>query len=400
MKIPFNRSRIVKKSAAGFVGSYTKTRNFKKAAIQGLAAGAKEAYGQYVNTKGEVVVKRLSADDKWFGTKVTSSLVRATESGKDLTLMPLRGGIMTPPGNQSMSETKFYASLNTRPSKSLRQALSMIQRVEFKTNQNFSVNPALNSQAVSDLSIGISGSTYITPQVNYPYSWGICTGNINWVSGSSTVGSLGTMFNCFPGASNTKTSMYYLESVTSELALTNTSNYGAVVDIYECVAKRDFSGGNTSYFGSTNTMVLSPVTYWQSGMLQASGSVGGIASAGAGLLVSTTIGSVPTDSQLFNEYWQISSKFRLNLPGLSTHVHRSLYTYNKVLSYFRIQDSTLMQGITRNYIIVVKGTPVISGSSVVDYSANVAVTCNAVYKGASLSNSQKYTAYANTSGVS
>lgn len=317
------------------------------------------------------------------------------EAGKNTGMMsvPLKGQSIDSVSAAAITETKFTASTKGRQSKALKEILPLSTLSEFKFNQNFSLSSSSNRQSVADLSIATSAS--IPPQATYNYANAFMSGN--YVSGTALIpGHLQAIMNTFPTNEKYATSFYYLEDCVNELSITLTSaNAPTIVDIYECVAKRDFMPNNPGLFGVNNAFGVSPYTMWAIGDLITEVANVPPSSVGQGRIAPTTIGSLPTDSIFFNQYWKVESKFRVTLSPGATHIHKSVYLPKKVINSQLVYNSLLIQGITRNYLIVGRGSPQAS-TNVNDSASTILVTNNCITRMRALAQTEKISVFGDT----
>lgn len=108
---------------------------------------------------------------------------------------------------------------------------------------------------------------------------------------------------------------FHLHSVQANIDIVNSSGCSAIVDIYDVVAKKDIP--NRSASGGVDTRdVQSPTAAWQSGMQNQD------ISANSGIFPTFQVGSLPNDSQLFNDYYKIVSKKTVLMAQNGQHCHK------------------------------------------------------------------------------
>lgn len=129
-----------------------------------------------------------------------------------------------------------------------------------------------------------------------------------------------------------------LHSIKAEIAMVNSSSTNSTLMVYDIVCRKDCNSANTG----------SPNGAWQVGIDDAGGS-------------STDykiIGSVPTESVLFNEYYKIVQRTRVSLSPGQMHRHEVSYNPNKVLSGEYLNNVTYgIAGITIGTMVVQYGMP-------------------------------------------
>jgi len=123
-----------------------------------------------------------------------------------------------------------------------------------------------------------------------------------------------------------------VESVTAELRFHNHSNSTQYLDLYMCASKRDQQVEVVP--GSLN-----PETAWASGMTTQTTSV---PPSGVSPDTSVAIGCVPSDSQLFKDYFKVVQRRRLMLTPGANHSYHIKY------SPYKVVDGTLLSGYSNN----------------------------------------------------
>lgn len=120
-----------------------------------------------------------------------------------------------------------------------------------------------------------------------------------------------------PGTGAAYVKRAVLERLVGTLEVTNSSTCRAIVDIYDIIRIRDSQGGS----GFTN----GPVAAWDGGLQEQdtnySSPVGDAA----------IVGSLPTDSDLFKQYFKIIKKTSLVMEQGATHRHMISRTMNKLI---------------------------------------------------------------------
>lgn len=144
--------------------------------------------------------------------------------------------------------------------------------------------------------------------------------------------------------------MFHLHSLQAQLDFCNSTSASCVVDIYDIVAKRDIPVYNGT---ALNVNVSTPLVAWQNGIKNE-----GVVKAGDpdGEF---QLGSLPTDSQLFNDYYQIKSRKTVLLAQNGLHTHHVTMTPNITSdgNLIGAQSTYLagLRGITHYTMVVVHG---------------------------------------------
>lgn len=144
--------------------------------------------------------------------------------------------------------------------------------------------------------------------------------------------------------------MFHLHSVQAQLDICNSTSASCVVDIYDIVAKRDIPLSQVS----TNPFnVSTPLNAWSTG----------IKHQGVPKLTDPDgeyqLGSLPTDSQLFNDFYQIKSRKSILLAQNGLHTHHVVMSPNITTDANMIGSQVEylagLKGITHYTMVVVRG---------------------------------------------
>lgn len=100
--------------------------------------------------------------------------------------------------------------------------------------------------------------------------------------------------------------------VEAEISMVNASSTNSQIFIYDVICRKDCNSGNTG----------SPNGAWQVG----------IDDAGGNNTDYQIVGSIPTESRLFTDYYKIVQRTRVSLGPGQMHRHEVTYHPNKVLS--------------------------------------------------------------------
>jgi hypothetical protein len=317
--------------------------------------------------------------------------------------LAMSGAVVSSPATGSITKTVYKS--RHKGSRMLKNLSNLGSRGEYITFCDYRLSAdSLNSQASGDM---YTGSANATSQGNliaaiYPGTvWdttgarpGIFSAAQQQLQGNTTTGIL------YPWQNTARVFHKFCDVRTM---ISNIDNIPVVVTIYEVVAKHDMTSfplfNNPSSLDTSVTWQhLSPSDAWYAGMKN-------LGAAGSDATISSlTLGSRPYDSELFNTYWKVCSCVDVELSVGSVHQHTSSYQINRVISGQRPSYSSMLQGITRNIMIVVRGSPVTfvgDTSKVAIGTSGINVTHEITYKWASVSPSSKlYSTYINNEPVS
>lgn len=321
---PSTRSRI---ASAGRSAASSLWRKHRPAVMRGLKAAIGEQAASALN----------------LGIEMYHNLSVGT-GGKPA---PLIGAEIKNSGSFSVTESHYRSRPKRKPSKALVSAMSMGQRIEFVCDGNYRVASNATLQGVADPTYSSGFTTN-----NYHYVGAFFNGNTTYYSGSylSRNGALETIAEAATGSE--PTSRLLFKNCRVETLLTNLGQASCVIDVYELVARHD---AGVFYFSDGNA--LSPASYWSTGLANNSSPETSPAEKGGGQLTCTVQGALPTASMLFNTFWKVCSKMTITIPAGGGHRHLSDYNLMKVLTPMRWGVSTLLQGVTRSHLYVIRGMP-------------------------------------------
>lgn len=145
----------------------------------------------------------------------------------------------------------------------------------------------------------------------------------------------------------------FLESCEHILVLTNNTTGNEVVDIYDCVMKKDHSN------------LIDPLQFWDDGQrVDEAKSTTGI------FLTQVKRGykrpfTVPTNSNLFNQYVKIVSHKRLDMSQGRNHEHVFKHTANRMIDMSQFGSNSVQQfaGLTSWILVVHRGQPAMVGGA-------------------------------------
>lgn len=167
---------------------------------------------------------------------------------------------------------------------------------------------------------------------------------------------------------------FHLHAVQVNLDIVNATSGSCVVDIYDIVAKQDVP---SSLITTDGYDVGTPYVAWETGMRHQS-----LQTAVPGPGPQDQLGSLPTDSQLFNDYYTIKSKKTILLGQNGLHNHKLSMTPNYTLNVNKAQVAieylTGLKGITHYTMVVARGQV----ASNLDEPANT-TTANALLRAVS-----------------
>ena len=142
---------------------------------------------------------------------------------------------------------------------------------------------------------------------------------------------------------------------TNEYLVCNSTETSATVDIYDITLKRDLqTQWEALVNGQTYVSAANPESYWDNGLLIQQTQITPPAIAFKDIL-----NTVPTDSQLFNNYFKITKKSKINLCPGATHKHLVKIATNRLVDQLlpNVNMSGTL-GFTTYTMFVVSGQPV------------------------------------------
>lgn len=146
-----------------------------------------------------------------------------------------------------------------------------------------------------------------------------------------------------------------VEGLTNEYTISNFTNAPVEVDIYDIVCKRDiyrsydFTTSADTYIPAPN-----PQSYWNQGL----NSQSGVVTTATG---SAIIGTNPTDSQLFKDWFQIVKRTTVMLPQAGAHRHIVSVKTNRLVDTMLLgnpENVAALKDYTKFVLVNAKGLPV------------------------------------------
>ena len=142
----------------------------------------------------------------------------------------------------------------------------------------------------------------------------------------------------YGGLASVNNDKMIFHGVQAEISMVNASSTNSQIFIYDVICKKDCNSGNTG----------SPNGAWQVG----------IDDAGGNNTDYQIVGSIPTESRLFSDYYKIVQRTRVSLGPGQMHRHEVSWHPNKVLSGEYLNNCTYgLQGVTVGTMIVHYGMP-------------------------------------------
>lgn len=258
---------------------------------------------------------------------------------------PLTGSVVESNAAAATTETKYISEVKSRLSASTVAALKMGQRINLEVESTYQLGCAAQLQGVGDMSTPFI--TAVLPIAIWQGDYANAT-----TSTPSNRGVFSTLLQM--GAQSLTSSKMYFQECNTETIISNASQQATFVDIYELVAKVDV--GNI--FGS-QVYAYSPARFWSTGLTSYVTSTPATLPAGAFTTAAalTEPAQKPWGSPLFNCYWDVASRYTVNLSLGAVHRHMSTYKINSAIPYPRYNNSLLLGGITRSIMIVIRGQP-------------------------------------------
>nr|WAE42270.1 MAG: capsid protein [Cressdnaviricota sp.] len=281
------------------------------------------------------------------------------------------------------------------------KVMALSQRFEAVGTSSYRLSSSVNSQNIADMT---TGQVLATNQCNMQF--GIYTGDILVTGPSKAPGVLSSLGSLAIGndigittSSMSGTTKVFQKYCFMETEIANLAQYPVEVDIYEVIAKHDLGSAfsATDYF--SGSQVLSPTIHWSYGLANY---ITNTPAGSSGKSTSTTLGTFPSDSELFNTFWKVCSRHKVSLAVGGVHIHESQYNMDKFVETQRSQYNALLGGITRNIMVVLTGTPVrdsITSSAVAIGPATVNVCHTFTYKAQSIPNNKMSSTNFNYAGT-
>lgn len=146
-----------------------------------------------------------------------------------------------------------------------------------------------------------------------------------------------------------------VNALTNEYSITNFTNSPIEVDIYDIAVKRDVYVGY-DFITSTDTYIpaTNPGSYWNQGL----NAQRGVATTSTS---SQVIGSNPTDSQLFRDWFKITKRTTVLLPISGAHRHIVNVKTNRIIDTMLagVQENVFaLREFTKYVMFNVRGMPV------------------------------------------
>ena len=145
----------------------------------------------------------------------------------------------------------------------------------------------------------------------------------------------------------------------NEYLIANAVETSTTVDIYDIVLKRDLPAAWTATIGgvSYTANTPNPETYWRKG-LNIQQNVGD-AGPTVGPQLNDMLSVVPTDSRLFNNYFKIVKKTRVQMCAGATHKHKVNISTNRMIDQLYVNTQMAGSlGFSTYTMFVAVGTPV------------------------------------------
>lgn len=246
------------------------------------------------------------------------------------------------------TETQFNTILNKPTNKYVREAIENGIKVVLNLDGGFSLTSSVDAQAAADMTSN-TGSVS-----NYVLNDAIWHGDTA-SGGSLSVAQTGAFTQLEAmGGSPAGAPKHLFRTCKGMFQFTNQSAAQIYCDIYECVSRHDYNPNEVS-----TTSVYSPLAYWALGLqntyIGTSGNVQVPVGGTNTRPTPTSIGCKPWMSEVFNTYWKIAGHYELCLGPGATHLHKFNHTLNHIIPSARYTNSSLLQGITRNLLVVVRG---------------------------------------------
>ena len=148
---------------------------------------------------------------------------------------------------------------------------------------------------------------------------------------------------------------FHIHSLMAEMSLLNASNAALTVDIYDVIAKQDLP---TSTVSGPTYNVSTPVNAWSQGLANQLTNPSLPPNCTSGTQV---MGSKPMDSQLFQDYYKITSHKTVLMAQGGQHLHKVNLSVNRTLDLNQVGVASQylegMAGLTQFTFVSVRGQP-------------------------------------------
>lgn len=140
----------------------------------------------------------------------------------------------------------------------------------------------------------------------------------------------------------TNSSRYCLKSITGTFRLVNTNNITVYCTLRQVSAKSDLIIST-----GTASRVISPEAAWDNGSIYSTAAVAGL---------STKPGARPSESPLYNQYWNTDHTYTFALRPGETMEHHYVYDFNMKVDYFHWEiANNAIRGVTRYLMLSTLG---------------------------------------------
>ena len=155
-----------------------------------------------------------------------------------------------------------------------------------------------------------------------------------------------------PSGTGINPTRFHLKSIVASVTMTNPTSTTIEVDLYDVVCRKDAPVFKTGYFGNG---VALPTTAWSSGMLQQA------IQPSLPYPAEQYLGALPTDSQLFKDYYRVLKRTSVSMAQASTHVHHVNISFERDFDRGELQVQTDYLAQVANFshftMAVVRGQP-------------------------------------------
>lgn len=168
---------------------------------------------------------------------------------------------------------------------------------------------------------------------------------------------MSTVYTQLPSGVSHSTVKMFLKSVYCEVMIQNSTNATCRVQIWNTRPKRDV-------YKDQAGVTLTPLEAWSQGLkMQTSGGTG---------TEMNIVGSRPTDSKLFNDYYKVGKVTYIDLAPGQVHYHRMRYKIDRSIANEMLNNSGLysLKGMQLDTMIVQYGEPMVDNTGVQTTTSN------------------------------
>lgn len=197
---------------------------------------------------------------------------------------------------------------------------------------------------------------------------------------SLDIGILQTLNNKVPTSVTTGmpgTNRLVVKSFSKEYHITNNTNATIELEIYDICPRKDIPGAQQFSCNSQLYPVTdNPYSYWKAGVYAAEGGTPALP------YPSDFLGSRPSDSQFFKDFWLVKGHRKMYLPLGSGHTHTVNLAPNWLLTEDLATSNTMTswKGLTHWVMFTARGLPVVDTAGTTVTTSSVSLPIVSTYR--------------------